>query len=73
MLEDNHQRNLRVKDYEAEAEQHSTDYLRGYLARHDNVGPITQKIRAIGKALCWAGNPRVEAYRNVLESKVASK
>lgn len=73
MLEDNHQRHLKVRDYEVEARQQSTEYLRGYLARHDSVNPIARGIRAVGKVLCWAGNPRVEAYRNVLESKVALK
>ena len=73
MLEDNHQYHLRVKEHESEAEQHSTEYLRGYLARHDDVGSIRKGIRAVGRVLCWAGSPRIEAYRNVLESKLATE
>lgn len=73
LLEAHHQYNLRVKEQEGEAEQHSVDYLRGYLARHDNVGAIRGSIRAVWRALDGAENPRIEAYRNVLKRKTSPR
>ena len=72
MLEAMHQHAVKVRVCEAEAEQHSADYIRGYLESHDDVGAVRGSIRTLWRALDGAENPRIEAYRNVLKSRTSS-